>query len=115
MNTVGIYISFAVIVLILLVITFRISLWMARRALCQVISIFRNYDAVDYQRALPLQAIGLGPRPLFSFRFFRDYKPWALKSLSQAGVIRSGVEGSYYLSEETLDANEAIRTVCQIK
>ncbi len=86
-----------------------------RRSICQVIATFRDYGAVDYQKALPLELIGLGPRPLFSLRFFRDYKPWALQTLAQAGIIRMASEGNYYLSEETLSANQNFQSVCQAK
>ena len=115
MNTVGIYISLFLILLIFALIAFRISLWLARRSICQVIATFRDYGAVDYQKAMPLELIGLGPRPLFSLRFFRDYKPWALQTLAQAGIIRMATEGNYYLSEETLSANQNFQSVCQAK
>jgi hypothetical protein len=115
MNGTGITVGIFMIMLILLVLSFRLSLVLARREICRVITIFRTQCAVDYQQALLLEAFGLGPRPFFSFRLLRDYKPWALQTLVQAGVIRMATQGNFYLSEETLKANPQIATSCQIK
>ncbi len=115
MNTLGIYIGIILILLILLMLSFRLSLWLARRAVCTVITIFRDNNAVQFQKALPLESIGLGPRPLLSFRLLRDYKPWALQTLVRSGIIRTGMEGTYYLSEDTLAANPEVQSVCRIK
>lgn len=115
MNGTSITVGIFLVMLILLVLSFRFSLVLARRAICRVITIFRSQGAVDYQQALPLEAFGLGPRPFFSFRLLRDYKPWALQTLVQAGIIRMATEGNFYLSEETLKANPQIATSCQIK
>jgi hypothetical protein len=113
-NTIGIYFGLFLILGIMLILSFRLSLWMARRAVCRVITIFRDYNAVQFQKALPLESLGLGPRPLISFRLLRDYKPWALQTLVRSGVIRMGMEGNYYLSEDTLNANPEIQSVCRV-
>ncbi len=115
MNTVGIYVSIFLILFILLILSFRLSLYLARRAVCTVITIFRDFKAVQFQNAMPLEIMGLGPRPLLSFRLLRDYKPWALQTLVRSGVIRMGMEGTYYLSEDTLNANPEVQSVCRIK
>lgn len=114
MNSVGIYISLILILFVLLLLSFRFSLLLARRAICKVISIFREYDAVQFTKALTLENLGLAPRPLFTLRVLRDYKPWALQTLVQSGIIRAGQEGTFYLSEDTLNANPNIQTACQI-
>jgi hypothetical protein len=115
MNGTSISIGIILVMVILLIFSFRFSMSLARRAICRVITMFRMQGAVDYQQALPLAALGLGPRPLFSFRLLRDYKPWALQTLVQAGIIRMATEGSFYLSEETLKANPQFTTSCQFK
>jgi hypothetical protein len=115
MNGVSLSIALVVIMVIALLLSFQLSYNLTKRAICRVVNIFRFYNAVDYQKALPLEALGLGPRPLFSFRILRDYKPWALRTLAQAGVIRMAEEGLYYLSDETLRANPEIMAVCRSK
>jgi hypothetical protein len=90
-------------------------MFLARRAVCTVISIFRNYGAVSYNKALNLNSMGLGPRSFFNFRILKDYKPWALQTLMRSGIIRMADEGNYYLSEDTLEANPPVQTACQNK
>lgn len=115
MDLIGIYISMFLFLFILLIISLRISIYLARRALCTVVTTFRDFNALQYQNALPLESMGLGPRPLLSFRLLRDYKPWAVQTLVRTGIIRMGVEGTFYLSEETLNANPEIQAACRIK
>ncbi len=115
MDTIGIYLLIAAILIAMLALAFRLSLFMAKRAVCKVIATFRDFEAVDYQNALPLELMGLSPRPFLSLRLFRDYRPWALQTLVQAGVVRMAFEGAYYLSEETLDANPQLQEVCRIR
>jgi hypothetical protein len=115
MNTVNVYLAIIVILVIALLLSFRLSAMLARRAVCRVVAIFRENQAIDSQKALPLDTLGLGPRPLLSFRLLHDYKPWALQTLVQAGVIRKAGEETFYLSEETLKVNEYITSACQIQ
>ena len=115
MNTTLIYVLLAVFLLLFLVIALRLSLFLAKRAICKVLATFREYNAVNYQNALPLDLMGLAPRPFFSFRLLRDYRPWALQTLMQVGIVRMAFEGTYYLSEETLEANPQIQATCRIK
>ncbi len=115
MGNVGVTVGLILVLVIFMVLSFRISLYLARRAICKVIGIFRDNDARDYSRALPLTILGLAPRPLFSFRLLRDYKPWALQTLVQSGVVRMAQEGNFYLSEESLEANPNIQSACQNK
>jgi hypothetical protein len=115
MNSTGVFLGIILILFIALIFSFRLSLLMARHAICRVITIFRQNQANDYQRALPLAYLGLGPRPFLSFRLLRDYKPWALQTLVQSGIIRMANEGNFYLSEDTLTANQNIASLCQVK
>jgi len=114
-STAAIYVLIALFLLLFLALSLRISLTLARRSICRILTIFREHNAVNYQNALPLDLMGLGPRPFLSFRLLRDYKPWALQTLVQAGIIRMAYEGTFYLSEETLEVNPQIQTVCRIK
>jgi hypothetical protein len=74
MNTVNVYLAIIIILVIALLFSFRLSAMLATRAVCRVVAIFRDNQAIDYQKALPLETLGLGPRPLLSFRLLRDYK-----------------------------------------
>jgi len=114
-NTVAIYVLLIFILLLFLIIAIRISFILARRAICTVLTTFRDYNAVNFQKALPLDLMGLGPRPFLSSRLLRDYRPWALQTLVQSGIIRMAYEGTYYLSEETLESNPQLQTTCRVK
>ena len=83
-------------------VAFRASLFLARRAICTVISTFRRRGAVKAEQAVTLDDLGISPWAQF-FSVWRDYRPWAVQTLVQAGVIRSAAEGFFYLSEDELD------------
>ncbi|MDD1750959.1 MAG: hypothetical protein LUO89_13920 [Methanothrix sp.] len=51
---------------------------------------------------MTLNDLGLSPWAQF-FTIVRDYRPWAIQTLAQAGVIRSAEKGLFYLSENELD------------
>lgn len=106
--TIGIIV---IIFVILIILSFRLSLFLARRAICKVITILRDNLAVNDKNAHTLEDLTLDFR--FQFRIFRDYRPWAFHTLVQAGIIRSPVPGKYYLSEATLRTNQGIQ--CEIK
>ncbi len=104
-------ITFILVLLILLFLSFRLSQYLARRAICQVITKFRNNSAVSAPKAMMLQDMGLDFG--FRFRILRDYRPWAFQTLVQSGVIRSSQDGLYYLSEEMAQSN--LNVQCTIK
>ena len=87
----------------------RLSMVLARRAICTVVNTFRVYNAVRPENALSVQELGLGMR---YFTVLRDYRPWALQTLVQANVIRAAEKGGYYLSESTLALSE-LETGCK--
>ncbi len=76
---------------------------MTRRAVKQVINIFRKNKALSPENARTIDELGL--RPLsFRQRLFRarDYKPRAMNALVQAEVIQYTDDGRLYLSEAKL-------------
>jgi hypothetical protein len=99
-----------IIMVILLILAFRLFIYMLRRAVRNVIRTFRMFEATSPEKALPLESMGLRATcPLFAFRLLRDYRPYAIQGLFRLGIIRSYGESFYYLSEETLkSANLAI-------
>jgi hypothetical protein len=99
-----------IFMLILLILAFRLYIYLLRRATRKVINIFRFFDATSPEKALPLEVMGLRSTvPFISFRILKDYKPYVIQTLYRIGVIRDSLNNSFYLSEETLrTANLAI-------
>lgn len=82
---------------------FVVPRWLMGRAVRQVIWIFRKNDATDSKNARTIDELGLTPPGILERMMRRrDYKPHALDSLRQAGVIQETDEGKLYLSEEKL-------------
>jgi hypothetical protein len=98
-------IVFAIFVLMLLV-SVIISGLLVRRATFQVIDRFCSCEALDARKAKTAEDLGLAPRDAFQ-RMFRtpDYKPYALQSLSQAGIVSRTQKGKLYMIEERLADN----------
>jgi hypothetical protein len=98
----------AVAIFVLVVLTFLaiviIPTTMTRRAINQVIKIFRRHNALDADHAKTIEELGLTP-PTFQQRLFRtrDYKPRALESMKSSDVVQSTEDGRLYLSERALN------------
>ena len=87
----------------LLAAMFIIPQWRLRRAIRQIIGIFRKHNAVSAKNAKTANELGLRPRGLMEGMFRgRDYKPYALTALMNAGVVKTTEDGKLYLSEEEL-------------
>jgi len=77
--------------------------WRLKRAIRQVIRIFRKHNATDAKNAKTIDELGLRPRGFIQGMFRgRDYKPYALGGLMNTGVIQQTEDGRFYLSEEKL-------------
>ncbi|MCJ7426464.1 MAG: hypothetical protein MUO17_04975 [Dehalococcoidales bacterium] len=85
---------------------FVIPRWRLKRAIRQVIAIFRQNSALDKKTAKTIDELGLKPRG-FAERMFhgRDFKPYALNALVKAGIIKGTGDGRLYLAEDTLMAS----------
>jgi hypothetical protein len=82
---------------------FIIPRWRLKRAIRQVIDIFRKHNAVSAGNAKTIDELGLRPRGLMERMLrTRDYKPYALTALMNAGVVKTTEDGKFYLSEEKL-------------
>ena len=95
---------FIVAVLLLLVGAYYLSRALFKKAVRQVVAIFRRLGATSPKNAktlleLGLVRAGLGERLLRG----RDYKPYALRMLAQANVVREVDGGRAYLSEDELE------------
>ncbi len=85
---------------------FVIPGWRLRRAIRQVIQIFRRYNATDAKNAKSDAELGLRPQPMLQrMMSLRDYKPYALTVLIRAEVVLQTEDGKLYLSEDKLMAS----------
>ncbi len=77
--------------------------WRLKRAIPQVIRIFRDHNAVDIKNAKTGDELGLRPRGMAQqILTGRDYKLDALRVLREADIIQVTEDGRLYLSEEKL-------------
>lgn len=80
--------------------------YMLKRAVRQVVALFRKSGATSSRKATTLEELGLVPRGFMDRMFrVRDYKPYAVRLLSQANVLRTNRAGKVYLSEEELESS----------
>jgi len=82
---------------------FVIPRWRLKRAIRQVIAIFRRNSALDKKTAKTIDELGLRSRGVMEGMFHgRDFKPYAMNALVKAGVIKSTEDGRLYLAEDAL-------------
>ncbi len=87
----------------LLAAIFVIPGWRLRRAIRQVVQIFRRHNATDAKNAKTDDELGLKPKPMLQrMMSLRDYKPYALSVLIGAQVVQQTEDGKLYLSEDKL-------------
>ena len=97
-----------VLIIILMIIIgigamFVIPQWLTRRAVPQVIRIFRERNAIDVKNAKSIDELGLRPRGMIEQMFRRrDYKQYALNALIKVEIIQMTEDGRLYLSEDKL-------------
>ena len=88
---------------LLLAAIFIIPRWRLKRAIRQVIQIFKEHNATGIKNAKTDEELGLRPRGMMEGMFRgRDYKPYALSALMRAEIINRTEDGKLYLSEEKL-------------
>jgi hypothetical protein len=82
---------------------FVIPRWRLKRAVRQVIAIFRQNSALDKKTAKTIDELGLKPRGIMEGMFHgRDFKPHAMNALLKAGIIKGTDDGRLYLAEDML-------------
>jgi hypothetical protein len=92
----------AAVVIMLLALIF-IPQWRLKRAVQQVIQIFRESNAVGIGNAKSLDELGLRPKGMLEGMFRgRDYKQYALTSLMKAEILIMTEDGKFYLAEDKL-------------
>jgi hypothetical protein len=83
-----------------------ISAVLTKRAAYKVISVFCRYKALNPKNAKNLEELGLKPPGFFErIGRMRDYKPYALRALKQAKVVRTTNDGRLYMAQENLNEN----------
>lgn len=80
-----------------------LSRFLIKKAMRDVVSVFRKRGALTPKSAVTAQELGL-VKGRFTDRMFRvrDYKPDALRLLAQANVVKMTEDGRLYLSEAEL-------------
>ena len=91
------------LIIIALVAMFVVPQWRLKRAIPQVIRIFREKSAIGIKNAKTVDELGLRTQGM-AVQIFkrRDYKQYALSALMRAEIIQMTEDGRLYLSEEKL-------------
>jgi len=93
---------FVLIILAIFGITlFILPRFMLKRAMSQVIRVFRAHRSLSKENAKTVEELGLKSHS-FMERFMkpRDYKPYAIQILARQGILCQTEDGRFYLSEE---------------
>ncbi|HIJ57307.1 MAG TPA: hypothetical protein HPQ03_14465 [Deltaproteobacteria bacterium] len=93
----------ALLIILFIVVIIFLPMLLNKRAVFQVIQIFKKHGALDAESAKSIADLKL-TKPTLKDRMmrFRDYKPAALESLIQVGVVQSTEDGRVFLLEERL-------------
>ena len=93
-----------ILIVITLGVTVSVYVFRGRRAIFQVIEIFRQHNALRINDAKTLQELGL-EKPDFARRIMRgrDFRQYALQILIKRGVIYVTEDGRLYMVEDKLD------------
>lgn len=96
----------AVLLILMVLALFVIPQWRVSRAVRDVSRIFRAQNAINNKTARTIEELGLQPRGIMEGMLKgRDYKPHALKSMIDAGIVQLTEDRKLYLSEEKLLAS----------
>ena len=96
---------FILFVIFILGIGILLSRLLMVRAIKEIIRIFFNSSALDAQNAKTREELGIVPQSFLERMYrIRDYKPYALQTMLNAGIIQETSGARYYLSEEKLSA-----------
>ncbi len=106
-------IIFILFIIGLLVLAFFLSRMRMKRSLQQVLKIFREKGALDHHNAMTREELGITPQSIIERMYkVRDYKPYALQLMVEAGIIIFDEEGKFYLSETNF-ANSNLRKLLE--
>jgi hypothetical protein len=93
-----------VILGVLLALAIYVPRLQVRRAMRNLILLFRKREATDPATAVALEEVGVFRRNAVQQMFkSRDYRPLAARALLQTGIIQATEDGKVYLSEYELE------------
>lgn len=101
----------AVVVAVLALIVMVAVMWfvprlMLKRAIRRVVQQFRTQGAISPESAKTPAELRLPQGGLFAgMGRMRDYRPYAIRLLRQAGIIMGTDDGTVYLCEEALEGS----------
>ena len=92
------------------------SRYKLKRALRQIVAVFRAKGAISPKTAKTLEELGLmtGSGLLSNMFKPRDYRPYALRALTEANILKGTQDGRFYISEDELD-HSALKNFAKIK
>ena len=89
--------------ILVLVVAFVVPQLMVRRAVPEVVRIFREHGATDPEHARLAAELGLGEKTMWERALRRrDFKPKALLAMIRVGLVHQTDGGRVYLSEKAL-------------
>ncbi len=86
----------------LIFVAFVASNFLMKRAIRDVLKMFRAGQAFTPETAKFQDELGFKRRSFIQFKALRDYKPTALQILIRNNIVQVTEEGKVYLSEEAL-------------
>ncbi len=96
-----------ILVLIMMVAVIGLPQFLIRRAIPDVIKVFKRHNATSPKTAKSAEELGLAGQTLVQRLWKpRDYKPRALQLLLSANIVQMTGDGKLYLSEENLNATK---------
>ncbi len=94
---------FILFMIIILGFAFFLSARLTKRALFKVLNIFRNENAIGYERAKTIEQLGLTPPNILErIGRPRDYRQNALKILIKSEVVHLTEDGRLFIPEEKM-------------
>ena len=112
MSTVESIIAVVIMVALFLFIIIVLPQFFFKRAMRDVVRLFRKQSALDPVSAKPLEEIGIKQRSIMGNVFRgRDYKPYALNVMIKAQIVIMTDDERFYLVEETLAKSNLAKTM----
>ena len=89
---------------VLIVVMFYVPRLLVKRAVRKVVAQFRERGAISPETATTLAELGLVQDSFYNRVFrLRNYRPYAVRMLGQAELLRATEEGTVYFSEEAFE------------
>jgi hypothetical protein len=103
-QSVSAVIIFVLVIVLLIFIAIVVSNLLMKRALRNVIKMFRDKQALSPETAKYQDELGIKPKSFFQFGMWRDYRIYALQILLKNQIVQMTEGRRIYLSEQALSA-----------